>query len=426
MDFIKNWEKGEKIPSYQQVARDSLKTFFLFDYRDPVEEDLVKIWKRDNNTLHWRISSLFNIFDFSDKLKPEPLDELIRFQLIDQKIDDDPRLTTTDVEYLNAKKPNPNFVKTYPARTVPNSLYEKFITQGDFKNQKYFRPESIGDLSLEFIDYLCLVKAKYSFTADEFKNISDDVSKYIVLTKSKDNKLWEYVDYVRDPWIVAIVPDKFAFMALLQNVEEFVEEVALAKTYRLYLQTNDSFYESFLSKLTYPSWVEIQNHLLDKDRNSPLPRRYFRSVRGKAEKARLDEEERLREVRRKEDERNRQEALRQESARLAVERQAKLLDRLHEEQVQRTIDERERAKALYEKYKIANQYQEAVRSGFGNSDFGKAVAYFDLRQDFTCDELKKAYRRKSLQVHPDKQGGSRDEFERVTHYFQLLEHICKK
>ena len=420
MSFIEEWERGENIPSYQEVRKDSLKTFFLLDYVDPTEEEIIKIWNGDNEILRWRLFSLFNIFLFEEKLNPKPLDEIIRLQLIESRISDDSRLTSFDRDYLKAKGPNPNFVKLYPNRTVSKSLYKSFIEKNDFSNQKYFKPADIDGLSLEFLDYLCLVKAKYQFTDVDFKSIPDEVSMYVVLSKTKDSKLWEYVDFARDFWAISSIPDAFAYFALLQNTDIFVREIASVKTRRFYLQSGDNFYKKFLlPKTNYPQWSEIKDKLIDKGNNSPLYRRYSRTPLGK-------EETRLREIREKENERNREEALRQEKVRLAAERQAALLDKLHEEQVQRTIDEKERAKALYEKINVATAYQEAVRSGFGTSSFGRAVAYFGLSQKFTCDELKRAYRRKSLQAHPDKPGGSRDEFDRVTNYYHLLEHLCKK
>lgn len=73
----------------------------------------------------------------------------------------------------------------------------------------------------------------------------------------------------------------------------------------------------------------------------------------------------------------------------------------------------------YKQYenKTYNKNKEFIYS----NDYEKALNYFNLSSNFSKDDLKKAYRKKIKEVHPDS-GGSKEKFLIVQKYFEILEN----
>ena len=65
------------------------------------------------------------------------------------------------------------------------------------------------------------------------------------------------------------------------------------------------------------------------------------------------------------------------------------------------------------------EYKKTERTVYSN-DYEKALRCFNLSKNFSKEDLKKAYRKKIKEVHPDS-GGSKERFLMVQKYFELLE-----
>jgi hypothetical protein len=100
-------------------------------------------------------------------------------------------------------------------------------------------------------------------------------------------------------------------------------------------------------------------------------------------------------------------------------------ERLEEERLEEERRKREKARAEYMRTRIHLEYESAKRAGrLAETDYGKAISYFGLSDNFTCDQLKQAYRRRSIKEHPDR-GGSTERFQLLAHYNTLLEYLCR-
>jgi hypothetical protein len=380
---IEEWEKGRNIPELN-AGDDRLKTFFLLDYVKATQKKLIEIWNTNNQYLQWKIFSKFDIYKFDDKLNDSGfLDDMVAIQLIDQE-QLDPRLNDEEIVYVLNEKPDK---KIYPQRKIAAAQWKEL----SIPNKCYYIPNTLPD-QLNFLDYRCLADNGFKFNATNFASITDYLGLYSILIGNVD--LWEYVDFEKDPWTVSFIPDEKAWLVLIQNTSNFVHQVAAIKNER----ANGWFSPSF-----HP-WTEIITHLIDKN-NFQLQNRYLQSQ--------YYRDEQLRQVEKR------------QHAEVEKQREIKRLQDEEEERVTREqIENRERLKADLEKRRIALLYQMALAQGYERSEFGIATRFFSLPNNFTCDELKKAYRKKSISEHPDR-GGSNERFQAVIHYYELLSHICR-
>jgi len=386
-DLVKEWARGINIPQVR-LDESRLKIFFLMDYVRFKKQFIINIWNLQNIYLQWKIFSRYDIDGVRDQLDDNGyLHEMIVYQIIDSGINS-PILNKRELDYLN-EKPN-------------KSLFvSRIISAQDWKNlspadQKYYIPKSMPS-NIDFLSYFCLSDCGFNFHPEDFEKIDDPVGLYYILRKNPT--YWELVDFEKSYWTVAYIPDNLAWLVLIQNSPNFAHKIAEIKNDRANGWFKNQFY----------SWPEINQHLLIGN-NQLLEKRYLTSqyflVEGE-NKRRQEEERRAEENRR---------------------RQEEIIRRAEEEEerkIQKQIDARERAKAEYEKNRILNLYNQALASGFAKSEFGKAIRFFGLSDKFTCDELTKAYRKKSITEHPDR-GGTNERFQNVIHYHHLLEYICKQ
>tara|TARA_X000000950_G_C13885680_1_gene648716 strand:+ start:100 stop:813 length:714 start_codon:yes stop_codon:yes gene_type:complete len=59
-------------------------------------------------------------------------------------------------------------------------------------------------------------------------------------------------------------------------------------------------------------------------------------------------------------------------------------------------------------------------------DYNKAIHILNLSHDFTFEELKKSFKKKSLETHPDRKNGSHDDFINVKHAYEFLKEPKNK
>jgi hypothetical protein len=407
------WDKGTDIPPL--IANDDrLKNYFLLNYVDGPLEELVSIWNSQNFYLQWKIFILFDIYEFYEQLDDNGyLRDMTVLQLIDKK-EFRPWLSYEERIYINDLIQNPiqAFV-TISNHFLPILEWRKL----SILQKRRFLPSSIVP-NLTFLEYKLLISGDYSFKANEFQEITNPLGIYLVL--SKFNDFWQYVDFEKYPWAVVFIPRSFAWLVLIQNTSNFAHNVALIKNKRAngwfddnfhtydQIQTHISFgnyfirikyYTSEYYKINYPKFLEEQKKspFIFKDLFT-TPQTFTRAAPRAVPKPTAPSKPRARTYE---------------------------IPEPSEEEVQEGINKRQKLVAENELRRIQHQYQEALKSGIEKSEFGQATRYFGLPPNFTCDELKRAYRKKSLAEHPDR-GGTAEAFQRLTHYEHLLSYICKK
>jgi curved DNA-binding protein CbpA len=94
-----------------------------------------------------------------------------------------------------------------------------------------------------------------------------------------------------------------------------------------------------------------------------------------------------------------------------------------EEEARYKIEEDKRRHLFYEKQRQRRFEYEAKLKQL-SVDNVNSLRLFNLNENFTMDELKKAYRKIALRTHPDRPGGNKEKFQLVTTcYFSLMENL---
>ncbi len=94
-----------------------------------------------------------------------------------------------------------------------------------------------------------------------------------------------------------------------------------------------------------------------------------------------------------------------------------------EEEARFKIEEDKRRHIFYEKQRQRRFEYEAKLKQL-SVDKVNSLRLFNLNENFTIDELKKAYRKIALRTHPDRPGGNKEKFQLVTTcYFSLMENL---
>jgi len=94
-----------------------------------------------------------------------------------------------------------------------------------------------------------------------------------------------------------------------------------------------------------------------------------------------------------------------------------------EEEARFKIEEDNRRRLFYERQRQRRfDYESKIKQL--KVDKVNSLRLFNLNENFTMDELKKAYRKVALITHPDRPGGNKDKFQIVTTcYFSLIENL---
>lgn len=94
-----------------------------------------------------------------------------------------------------------------------------------------------------------------------------------------------------------------------------------------------------------------------------------------------------------------------------------------EEEARFKIEEDKRRRLFYERQRQRRFEYEAKLKQL-KVDNVNSLRLFNLNENFTMDELKKAYRKIALRTHPDRPGGNKEKFQLVTTcYFSLMENL---
>ena len=94
-----------------------------------------------------------------------------------------------------------------------------------------------------------------------------------------------------------------------------------------------------------------------------------------------------------------------------------------EEEARFKIEEEKRRREFYERQRQRRFEYEAKLNQL-KVDKVNSLRLFNLNENFTMDELKKAYRKVALRTHPDRPGGNKEKFQLVTTcYFSLIENL---
>jgi len=89
------------------------------------------------------------------------------------------------------------------------------------------------------------------------------------------------------------------------------------------------------------------------------------------------------------------------------------------EEAEFKLEEERRRKEFYEKQRQRRSQYQTKLSEFEKNDVD-ALKVFNLKPNYTLDELKKAFRKQALIYHPDKPTGNDEQFQFITKCFMLL------
>jgi curved DNA-binding protein CbpA len=89
------------------------------------------------------------------------------------------------------------------------------------------------------------------------------------------------------------------------------------------------------------------------------------------------------------------------------------------EEAEFKLEEERRRKEFYEKQRHRRSQYQTKLSEFEKNDVD-ALKVFNLKPNYTLDELKKAFRKQALIYHPDKPTGNDEQFQFITKCFMLL------
>ena len=94
-----------------------------------------------------------------------------------------------------------------------------------------------------------------------------------------------------------------------------------------------------------------------------------------------------------------------------------------EEEARFKIEEDNRRRLFYERQR-QRRFEYDAKLKQLKVDKVNSLRLFNLNENFTMDELKKAYRKIALRTHPDRPGGNKEKFQLVTTcYFSLIENL---